>query len=61
VYFALIATLIVEIAGDNPAKAVEILSALLALFIATVLLRLDVDDPGRNIPFGFQDLHESEV
>lgn len=37
--FALIATLIVEIAGDDPAKALEILSALL-LYSATVLLGL---------------------
>jgi proton glutamate symport protein len=39
--FALIATLIVEIAGDEPAKAVEILSALL-LYSATVLAGLSL-------------------
>jgi proton glutamate symport protein len=37
--FALISTLIVEIAGNNPAKAVEILSALL-MYSGTVLLGL---------------------
>ncbi len=37
--FALISTLIVEIAGNNPSKAVEILSALL-LYSATVLIGL---------------------
>jgi len=37
--FALIATLIVEIAGDNPAKALEVLGALLS-YSATVLLGL---------------------
>jgi Na+/H+-dicarboxylate symporter len=39
--FALIATLIVEIAGDNPAKALEILSALL-LYAFTVMLGLSL-------------------
>jgi len=39
--FALIATLIVEIAGENPAKAMEILGAL-ALYGATVILGLSI-------------------
>ena len=39
--FALISTLIVEIAGNNPSKAVEILSALL-LYSATVLIGLTI-------------------
>lgn len=39
--FALIATLIVEIAGDNPGKAMEILGAL-ALYGATVILGLAI-------------------
>ncbi len=37
--FALIATLIVEVAGDNPAKAMEVLNALLA-YSGTVILGL---------------------
>ncbi len=37
--FALICTLVVEVAGNNPAKAIEVLSALL-LYAATVLLGL---------------------
>jgi Na+/H+-dicarboxylate symporter len=39
--FALITTLVVEVAGNNPSKALEVLSALL-LYAATVLLGLAI-------------------